>query len=281
VKTLDSLIKKLILKPNRTYESLPDKVGVRVISSDRTGVCDVIEQRFRCLSVDDKSKGRPPDQLGYPGVHFDVSLREGDEDFNGFIGLQCEIQLRTYAEHAWCEVSHKLAYKSALPNGEEQMPDGLRRRLMLIIGLLEMADLNISDVSKAMRALPAFALSRAVESLERFYYQFTTRPPDRGTSFTVIEMLLHLYPGGVDEMEICVSTLVSEKQDVLAQVFERNEQLEEPRAALFFQPETLAIRDLMERKREALLESWRSILPEDELFDLGTEFGFRFDDITE
>jgi hypothetical protein len=65
----------------------------------------------------------------------------------------------------------------------------------------------------------------------------------------------------------------------LTQVFERNEQLDAPHAALFFQPEVLAIRDLMERKRELLFETWRNVMPEEELFDIATEFGYSFDDL--
>jgi ppGpp synthetase/RelA/SpoT-type nucleotidyltranferase len=277
VKTIDSLIKKLLLKPHHSYDSLSDKVGVRVICGDRTGVCEVIRDRFTCLRVDDKAAGREPDELGYPGVHFDVTFPEAEAAFPEFVGLQCEIQVRTYGEHMWCEVSHKLAYKAPLKSGDS-MPKDVRRRLMLTVGMLEMAEMNLADVSRATRALPAFAIGRAVESLEKFYYQFTTRRPNRAISFTIMEALLPLY-SAVDEMEQRVSALVSEKQDVLTQVFERNEQMDEPHATLFFQPEVLAIRDLMERKRELLFETWRNIMPEAELFDIATEFGYSFDDI--
>jgi hypothetical protein len=69
------------------------------------------------------------------------------------------------------------------------------------------------------------------------------------------------------------------RRDVLRHVFERNERMVEPRASLFFQPETLVVYDLLENHKDALLDAWMTILPEEELFRLATEFGYAYTDV--
>jgi hypothetical protein len=49
---------------------------------------------------------------------------------------------------------------------------------------------------------------------------------------------------------------------------------------MFFQPEALAIYELLENKRRALIDAWRTILPEEELFLLANEFGYSNDEMT-
>ena len=74
VKSLDSILKKLIRKPDHTFDILSDKVGLRIITNDVQEVCAAIRSRFTCLAEEDKSAALGPDRLGYPGIHFDVEL---------------------------------------------------------------------------------------------------------------------------------------------------------------------------------------------------------------
>lgn len=276
VKTLDSLLKKLIRKPNHTYDSLSDKIGIRVISNEAARACEAIRERFNCISEEDKSADLGADRLGYPGTHFDVELRPDDPEGAEFAnrGLKAEIQVRTYAQHAWCDVSHRFDYKQ---DAEDQVPRSLKRRLMLTVGLLEMADLNLVDVANGINALPSFQLNKALDSLERLYFRLTARPPDRELSLTTLGVLVTLYTGGAQEMSARADRLFEQKKDMLRQVFERNERMVEPRATLFFQPETLVVCDLLEAKPDALFEAWVAVLPEDELFRLANEFGHAYE----
>src|SRR5579859_70116 len=134
VKTLDSLLKKLIRKPEHNYESLSDKVGIRVISNEAPRACETIRDRFNCVREEDKSAALTPDRLGYPGTHLDVELRPDDPEGGEFVhrAFRAEIQVRTYAQHAWCDVSHRFDYKK---DAEDYIPQKLKRRLMLTVGL--------------------------------------------------------------------------------------------------------------------------------------------------
>ena len=280
VKTLDSILKKLIRKSNHTFETLSDKVGLRIITNDVQETCSAIRSRFNCLAEEDKTAALGTDRLGYPGIHFDVELAPDDLDGGAFkgMGLKAEVQVRTHAQHAWCEVSRRFDYNNDI---QDQIPAKLKRRLMLTVGLLEVADMNLDDISKEMNALPPFKIHRLLASLEELYFRLTARAPDRELSLSTLRVLSRLYPGGPDELQDRVQRMFEEKKAVLRAIFERNERLDEPRAALFFQPETLAVYELLENKRDALIDAWCKILPEEELYLLANEFGYSHDEIAD
>jgi len=275
VKTLDSLLKKLIRKPEHTYDSLSDKIGIRVITSETSGAAAVIRDRFVCLAEEDKSAGLGIDRLGYPGIHFDVELKPDDAAHAEYAGsgLRAEIQVRTYGQHAWCEVSHRFDYKNGPP---DLVPQQLRRRLMLTTGLLEMADLNLREVATAVNDLQPFQLNRLLNSLEELYFRLTSRASDRELSISTLTILLRLYRDP-DELLAQVRRFVTQKRDVIRQVFERNERMDTPRSAIFFQPEILVVWELLANNPDALWSAWVKHLPEDELKRLANEFGFSYE----
>lgn len=80
-KTVDSLVKKLLTKhPKYTFETLPDKVGARVVLRYRSDVSNVV-QRVRELFDSDEPEDKLVKQgvnwVGYLSIHIDhVRLRE-------------------------------------------------------------------------------------------------------------------------------------------------------------------------------------------------------------
>ena len=65
---MDSLIKKLINKPDKTYESLGDKVGVRIVIryvSEIDGVMSLVAELFACSGRENKLSELGPDKVGY------------------------------------------------------------------------------------------------------------------------------------------------------------------------------------------------------------------------
>lgn len=279
VKALDSILKKLISKPHHTFLSLSDKIGFRIITNDVTDARTAIRSNFVCLSEEDKATALGADRLGYPGVHYDIVLKpEGAKgtSFDG-LGFRAEVQIRTHAQHAWCEISHRFDYKN---DTQQEIPAKLKRRLMLTVGLLEVADMNLDEIAREMNALPAFKINRLLASLEGLYFLLTARAPDRELSLSILGVLSAIYPGGPEELQDRVQKMFEAKKPILRAIFERNERLDEPRSALFFQPETLAVCELLEDRREALFEAWGTILPEEELFLLANEFGYGHDELT-
>jgi len=279
VKTLDSVLKKLIRKPKHTFNTLSDTVGVRIITNDTGEACGVVRSRFRCLDEEDKAAALGAERLGYPGIHFEIELLPDDPAGSEFVGsgFRAELQVRTHAQHAWCEVSHRFDYKGDM---NDRIPKKLKRKLMLTVGLLEVADMSLSDISKEMNELPAFRTNKLLECLEELYSRLTDRMPDRELSRSTLAVLGTLYAGGPDELQDRVKQTFEKKSAILRQIFERNERLEEPRAAMFFQPEALAVYELLESRRDALIDAWRTILPEEELFLLANEFGYSYHEMT-
>src|SRR6266404_5207298 len=95
-KEIDSLLKKLILKPAKTYETLTDKAGVRVIvkfTEDVDIVGGFIEQKFTDHKKDDKRAGLKIDQVGYQGIHYDIKLNAIEASGTEFEGIGAEIQV--------------------------------------------------------------------------------------------------------------------------------------------------------------------------------------------
>lgn len=144
-KTVDSLSEK-VTRAGKAYESLssvPDLVGIRIVLFDHKGVAEAEALINKEFDVDpsessNKSEELAPDQFGYLSVHKVVRLsteRSKITEWSRFSEKHAEIQIRTVLQHAWASVSHKLQYKR-----EGEIPAQLRRRLMRLAGLFELAD---------------------------------------------------------------------------------------------------------------------------------------------
>lgn len=145
VKSKDSLQKKLELKGSKykSLSSLTDLIGVRIIvyyEKDIDPVCELLESN-RMFNFDDDNfvdkRVMDVDRFGYKSVHYIISLNKiFEEIFPGkFAGEKAEIQIRTFLNHAYADMTHDLIYKSSRP-----MPEELLRRMFRIAALLELAD---------------------------------------------------------------------------------------------------------------------------------------------
>ena len=116
-KAIDSLVKKLLRDRTDTLESLPDKVGARIVTKYRSDIDRTVEKlagilirRYamtrrkilgptksapkhssQCRSL----RGDDPAALEYPPASF-----------------WAEVQVRTLAQHLWSEMTHDSFYKN-------------------------------------------------------------------------------------------------------------------------------------------------------------------------
>lgn len=168
-KSIESLAAKLQRGGRTPPESLKEVVdlcGLRIIvyyNDDVNRVCDMVSRE---LEVDssrsiDKKTLLSPEQLGYLSVHNVVSLsgaRAQSLEWSDFRNLKAEIQVRTILQHAWAQISHGLQYKR-----ETDIPPQMRRKLLMLSGLLELADEEFSSLRQEQHALMKRIRSRIEE----------------------------------------------------------------------------------------------------------------------
>ena len=132
-------------------------------------ISDLIEREF---DVDwsnsaDKRKARKPEEFGYQSIHYVVRLSESRRnllEWHRLADLQAEIQVRTVLQHAWAAISHKLQYKR-----EQDVPQILRRRLLRLSALLELADeefMGIRDKTDSLAEVIQYKLAEGDTDLE-------------------------------------------------------------------------------------------------------------------
>lgn len=152
----DSLQRKIDGKKDAYPEPLADVtdlIGVRVIAyylEDVDQIREIIRKEFvvDLQNSTDKLDDLEPDRFGYRSVHYIVSLsaaRAGLVEWGVFDGKRAEIQVRTATQHAWAAVEHKLSYKRT-----REAPRDLRRRLLRLGALFELADQEFSGVKQQL-----------------------------------------------------------------------------------------------------------------------------------
>jgi GTP pyrophosphokinase len=139
-------------------EDVTDLIGVRVISyylEDVTRISQIIEREFVIdeENSSDKLEDLGDNGFGYRSVHFVVALadqRANLAEWASFNGKKAEIQVRTATQHAWAAVEHKLNYKRTA-----EAPRDLRRKLMRLSALFELADEQFSAVKDELGQVEA------------------------------------------------------------------------------------------------------------------------------
>lgn len=134
-KSVASFAEKCLRKRDRRPDPVhqfTDLCAARVVTRSRAEVqefCNLVTSSFLVdweNSVDASSRLRPQ-EFGYRSVHYIVALRP-DIDYGCEIpadtaGLRAEIQVRTFAEHAYSDFEHNIAYKGAFHLPVEQQRD--------------------------------------------------------------------------------------------------------------------------------------------------------------
>jgi len=186
IKEVSSFLKKTLRKNyDNPYEEVHDKVGVRVICTYKDSLQqleEIVKTSFIVHKYENKTLGLEYDQLGYLGIHFEVSLPETAlESDDKHKGLICEIQLHTRSQNLWADISHELSYKPS-----QHPPVEIKRAIYRLIALVEIFDEEVSQARKAILSLPGFQEAHMLEELEKQFYRFTAKPYDRELSLACI-----------------------------------------------------------------------------------------------
>ncbi len=131
---------------------LTDLVGARVmvpLSADVAPVARLVQRLYVVEEMSDQRADALLDVPGYQSLHFLVRFRDEDRaaldlDGRGAADRPVELQVRSILQHAWASLQHDLMYK-----GERRPTDHVRRRLIALAGLLELADQEFMSVRLA------------------------------------------------------------------------------------------------------------------------------------
>lgn len=274
-KEIDSLIKKLILKRAHSYDSLPDKAGVRVIvryKSEIEPVLELASRLFQRGEPENKLNQLDPKTFGYLSIHADVRLKSDDPVSAKYAPekFRAELQVRTLAQHLWAEMAHDSVYHSE--NSLRPANKMLQRRIYILAGVVELADEEFDRIEHEMPTIPEF---RVLKSLERNYYKLTVRRGDPELSLDVIRLLLPLYGKDPALVAAHLDQVFSENEEELHDIYAKAE--ESDPSAFLFQPEALMIYDLLKTEPLSVRESWTTSFPEKQLELVANAFGISFD----
>jgi len=274
-KEIDSLVKKLLKKRRHSYNSLPDKVGARVILRFRADIqpaLELIRKALVCKNEDPKDLG--VERVGYQSVHLDgVSLLENDPDIVRFTSdkFWVELQVRTLAQHLWSEMSHDTVYKN--DDTVSALPLEIKRRVNLMAGQIEVADREFDRLNKELPSEPNIQVFKA---LEHSYYQFTSRQPDVELSLEVLNFLIPLYHANIHDITGRMEKFVKDNHAFLEQLYAQ--QIDTGKASAFtWQPEVLMIYERLVNDSTAMRKAWNEVYPEQELERIANQFGISFD----
>ena len=272
-KEVDSLLKKVLTKNYLDpYNDIRDKAGVRIICTYRDSVTQLAEmfsELFEVLNREDKAAELQFDELGYPGIHFDIKLQMKCLGRNNELaGLICEIQLLTRAQSLWADISHELAYKPA-----QSPPYEVKRAIYLQSALVEIFDSQMTEARKVMIDLPGGREMRVLDELDRHFFRFTAAKYNRELSLMILDGLLAMFSEeDIDGFAHMVDSFVECNWDLLDQIFAQYAN-DDRRSPLLFQPESILIFLCMERNIFELKHTWGQFMPLDLLEGLAEVWG--------
>jgi ppGpp synthetase/RelA/SpoT-type nucleotidyltranferase len=140
---------------------LTDLCGARVIvqTTDQVlGVRKFIEANFFIEEADDKGENLGADRFGYRDMHYIVQLRPDRDTLLGISATEreaigerkAEIQVRTWAQHAWADTLHDRMYKAPI----KPSPDMVRTS-NLLSALMEDGDRSFCHLANDLDGLAA------------------------------------------------------------------------------------------------------------------------------
>lgn len=271
-KDIDSLIKKAYRKGYTALEDLTDLAGARVIVSNRDdieNICSIIEAGMEVVGREDKNQSLGASQLGYRGVHLQIRVPETEPKIGGF---QCEIQVRTRAEHLWSDYSHELLYKSDAP-----LPAEHQRAFNRLAALIEIFDDEVVRTMNYLDTLPKGAEYTWARLLESMFLDVGESAFDRELTMSTVQVLHGiLAQRDADDIELQYARLerfFDENRSKIERAFERERRaLGSP---VIRQPESILSWFMMDTHLAALTDGWRQELDLTLLDDLATAWGVR------
>lgn len=151
-KSLESFAEKII-RDGKDYQNplleVTDLSGVRIIVPTLKDISEVEDEIRKEFNIDEenccnKSFQKKNNEFGYLSTHLIIALPENRvclSEYKNYKGMKCEVQIRTYLDHAWASIEHKINYKS-----DTKLPSDTERKLYQLSAVLELSDLVFQQI---------------------------------------------------------------------------------------------------------------------------------------
>jgi ppGpp synthetase/RelA/SpoT-type nucleotidyltranferase len=271
-KDLASLLRKQMLKNYATPDRFTDLAGARITVTaphERAEADEMIRKLFVIHGVQDKLESLAPSQIGYLGIHYDVSLRGGPRELGELHGLRCEIQLHTKAQSVWNDVSHKVLYK-----GFVDPPKNVARAVYRVMAILETVDDEVDRAYDAVMNSPGYEIAALINQVEALFFELAAPDAEysRELTATIVPILLRAGYDSVDDARMRVGSFAADEREKLLEVFRYYHKSEDV-SPLLFQPEILLLFERLQNAPLALESVWQETYPRELLEQLSSVWG--------
>lgn len=224
-KELLSIVKKIKKKSKEkaySYDSLNDKLGVRIIctfNDDLSKVDGFLRKYFTVKNVDYKRDALDFDKLDYISNHYDLSTKGTTREFSkcGFDDLVFEVQVRTLNQHAWSNTAHSLSYKQ-----EAELSSSLKRKVYRLLSLYEIADDEFTLVNNALKSDPDNQVYQLLRSLEGKTYKYAQVDFDRETSLMNLKTIIGWFETHRDTIVADLESFIKRYDSKIKGIFDQN-----------------------------------------------------------
>lgn len=245
---LELFKKQLRKKYEHPWSDCADIIGARVVvatSSERSEVVASLQEssQFDVLEIENQEVESDPSKIRYQGLHVHVT-----SDFvhrpDGS-PMQCEVQVRTAAQHAWAETEHRYIYKKG------EVPHNVKRHFNRLLVLMELFDLELEAGVRMARELDGFRRLELSHYLEISMNHLTHVPGDAQLTMSAIEQFETAGLGSTTELRAIVDVYMrdnlSEVQRIIDEFGPESESHDVASGWIFTQGELLLILALLQR----------------------------------
>ena len=150
IKTEEALRNKIMYKNKYSHlDEITDILGVRIITlfeKDVDTIFELLDKTFEICEIVDKRKKRKNNRIefGYNSLHLILKFTDSRcqlVEYQKYLDIRFEVQIRTVLQHAWAEVEHGLGYKSFY-----EPPMEVKRKLNRLSSTLEILDEELERI---------------------------------------------------------------------------------------------------------------------------------------
>lgn len=272
-KTTGSVIGKAYRKRDSYFalDAFRDLAGARVLvpfTMDVQPVARELSEHPDLTVLTDETKRRKPDELKYQARHLDIQLGASfglvaPNDFGDRM-ICCEVQIQTFAQSLWANVSHVVTYK-------RDLPDDVHSRVNRLVVLCEVFDDEAAQ-SRMLALQNVDTVGLIAEEVQRYFFGVTGVLHDPDQAVALVGRLLP----ALDESER--ATYPSLLESFVHEYGLRLTQLltDRPEARglpWLLRPEVILILERLTRTPARLRSVWSQEFPESDLDALEAAWG--------